>query len=149
MIVPFDDLVIVFDKDEVIDTVTVEKGPLRVAYNPGCGNFYRINGDFGANSVSVIAPIQIPFEDIITSDNKLNIQVQENTGNNVGRQSGLGNMYSDLPILQGQSTDQDSQVISYTFNKVRQKIARLGSKSSLSLYLLKSKKFSIECHFIV
>ena len=81
-------------------------------YNPGCGNLDRVNGDCGPNSVSVIAPIQIPFEVIIRSGNNINIQVQENTGNNVGGQSGFGKMNSNSSNLQGQSTDQDSQVIS-------------------------------------
>jgi len=41
-------------------------------------------------------------------------QSQENSGNNVGGQLGGdgGNMYSDSPILQGQSTEQDSIVVS-------------------------------------
>lgn len=97
-------------QDEVIDTVSVGKGPVRVAYNRGCGNLDMINGDFGANSVSDMVPIQIPFEDIIRSGNNINIQVQENSGNIAIGQSGNGNMYSDSPIFQGQSTEQDSQV---------------------------------------
>jgi hypothetical protein len=32
----------------------------------------------------------------------------ENSGNIAGGQSGAGNMYSDPPIFQGQSTEQDS-----------------------------------------
>ena len=43
----------------------------------------------------------------------MNIQVQENSGNNVGGQYGSdGNTYSDAPILQEQSTQQNSKVIS-------------------------------------
>lgn len=53
-----------------------------------------------------------PFERILGSGNNINMQVQENTGNNVGGQSGNGQMYSDSPILQEQSTEQDSSVIS-------------------------------------
>jgi hypothetical protein len=57
-------------------------------------------------------PIPPPFEGILGSGNNINLQVQENTGNNVGGQSGNGNMYSDSPIFQGESTNQDSQVVS-------------------------------------
>ena len=53
-----------------------------------------------------------PFEGILGSGNNINIQVQENSGNNVGGQSGSGETYSDSPILQGQSTKQDSNVVS-------------------------------------
>ena len=52
------------------------------------------------------------FEEILGSGNNINIQVQENSRNNVGSQSGgdNGNMYSDSPIHQRQSTNQDSSV---------------------------------------
>jgi hypothetical protein len=51
-----------------------------------------------------------PFEGILESGNNINIQVQENSGNNVGGQSGSDeSMYSDPPILQEQSTQQDSK----------------------------------------
>ena len=53
-----------------------------------------------------------PFEGILGSGNNLNIQVQKNSGNNVGAQSGFGGTYSDSPILQDQSTKQDSHVVS-------------------------------------
>jgi hypothetical protein len=53
-----------------------------------------------------------PFEGILGSGNNINMQAQENTGNNVGEQSGNGKMYSDSPIFQGQSTEQDSNVVS-------------------------------------
>ena len=53
-----------------------------------------------------------PFEGILGSGNNVNIQVQKNSGNNVDAQSGFGGMYSDSPIHQGQSTKQDSQVVS-------------------------------------
>ena len=54
-----------------------------------------------------------PFEGILASGNNINIQVQENTGNNVGGQSGEnGQMYSDSPIFEEQSTEQDSSVVS-------------------------------------
>ena len=54
-----------------------------------------------------------PFEGVLGSGNNINIQVQENTGNNVGGQSGEnGQLYLDSPIVQEQSTDQDSSVVS-------------------------------------
>jgi YVTN family beta-propeller protein len=53
-----------------------------------------------------------PFEGILGSGNNVNIQVQKNSGNNVGGQSGFGETYSDSPILQDQSTKQDSHVVS-------------------------------------
>ncbi|WP_415311070.1 PKD domain-containing protein [Candidatus Nitrosocosmicus sp. FF01] len=53
-----------------------------------------------------------PFSGIFGSGNNINIQVQENSGNNVGGQSGDDNMYSDSPILQDQSTEQNSSVVS-------------------------------------
>lgn len=53
------------------------------------------------------------FDGIVGSGNNVNIQVQENSGSNVGGQSGSGEgTYSDSPILQGQSTEQGSQVVS-------------------------------------
>jgi len=45
------------------------------------------------------------------SENNINIQVQENTGNNVGRQMVDENIYSDSPIHQWQSTEQHSSVV--------------------------------------
>ena len=53
-----------------------------------------------------------PFEGILGSGNNVNIQVQENSGNIAGGQSGLGETYSDSPILQDQSTKQSSNVVS-------------------------------------
>ena len=53
-----------------------------------------------------------PFEGILGSGNNINIQVQKNSGNNVGAQSGFGGTYSDSPILQDQLTKQDSHVVS-------------------------------------
>lgn len=55
-----------------------------------------------------------PFEGILGSGNNINIQVQQNSGNNAVGQAGSGNgqMYSDSPIFQGQSTEQDSSVVS-------------------------------------
>jgi len=57
-------------------------------------------------------PSPPPFEGILGSGNNINIQVQENSGNNAGGQSGGAELYSDAPILQSQSTEQDSTVIS-------------------------------------
>ncbi len=59
-------------------------------------------------------PSEPPIEGILGSGNNINVQVQENTGNNVGGQSGdgEGNMYSDSPIHQDQSTKQGSRVVS-------------------------------------
>jgi YVTN family beta-propeller protein len=53
-----------------------------------------------------------PFEGILGSGNNFNFQIQENSGNNVGGQYGNGQMYSDESIFQGQSTQQDSSVVS-------------------------------------
>ncbi len=53
-----------------------------------------------------------PFEGIVGSGNNVNIQIQENSGHNSGGQSGDANLYSDSPIFQGQSTEQDSKVVS-------------------------------------
>jgi YVTN family beta-propeller protein len=57
-------------------------------------------------------PSPPPFEGILGSGNNFNFQIQENSGNNVGGQSGNGQLYSDESIFQGQSTDQDSNVVS-------------------------------------
>lgn len=43
---------------------------------------------------------------------KHNYSVQKNSGNIVAEKSGLGVTYSDSPIHQGQSTEEDSQVLS-------------------------------------
>ena len=52
------------------------------------------------------------FEGMLGSGNNINLQSQDNSGNLAGGQSSFGGSYSDSPILQGQSTNQDSQVIS-------------------------------------
>ena len=57
-------------------------------------------------------PSPPPSEGILGSGNNVNIQVQENSGNSVAGQHGGGEIYSDSPIFQGQSTEQDTQVIS-------------------------------------
>jgi YVTN family beta-propeller protein len=58
-------------------------------------------------------PPEPPIEGIIGSGNNINIQAQENTGNNAVGQSDDGDhIHSDESIFQGQSTNQDSQVIS-------------------------------------
>ena len=63
--------------------------------------------------VSVIGTLLLSFERILGHGNNINTQVQVNSGNNAGRQSDAGNMYSGSPIFHGQSTEHDSQVISY------------------------------------
>ena len=64
-------------------------------------------------SITVNAENETPsFEGILGSGKNINIQVQENSGNIAGGQSDAGNMYSDSSIFQGQSTEQDSKVIS-------------------------------------
>ena len=105
------DTVSVIDQNNnVVDTIEVESDPISVAYNPGNGFMYVAN--LSSDTVSVIGTIT-PLEGIIGSGNNINIQVQENSGNNVGGQSGGdGNSYSDFPIFQGQSTSQDSSVVS-------------------------------------
>ncbi|VFJ14792.1 hypothetical protein [Candidatus Nitrosocosmicus franklandus] len=50
---------------------------------------------------------------IKSGNNIINIQVQESNGKNVaGQSSQNGQMYSDILILQEQSTEQDSSVVS-------------------------------------
>ncbi len=71
--------------------------------------------------VSVIGTLLLSFERTLGPGNNINTQVQVNSGNNAGPQSDAGNMYSGSPIFQGQSTEHDSQVISQTFNRIRQK----------------------------
>jgi hypothetical protein len=72
-------------------------------------------------SITVNAENETPsFEGILGSGKNINVQVQENSSNIAGGQSGAGNLYSDSPIFQGKSTEQDSQVISLTSNNVRQ-----------------------------
>jgi YVTN family beta-propeller protein len=61
-------------------------------------------------SESPPSPSQI--EGLLGSGNNFNFQIQENSGNNAGGQYGDGQMYSDESIFQGQSTDQDSSVVS-------------------------------------
>ena len=60
----------------------------------------------------IVPPPEPPLEGIIGSGNNINIQVQENSGNNADAQSGDGDIYSDSPMFQSQSSKQDSQVIS-------------------------------------
>ncbi len=52
------------------------------------------------------------IEGVLGSGNNVNIHIQENSGNNGGGQYGNGQMYSDESIFQGQSTAQDSSVVS-------------------------------------
>jgi len=72
---------------------------------------------------SVTITVVSSFEGIVGFGNNVYIQIQDNTGSNVGGPSGDNNrnMYSGGPIHQGQSTEQDSHIISQTFNKFRQK----------------------------
>jgi len=64
-------------------------------------------------SITVNAENETPsFEGIHGSGKNINVQIQENSGNNADAQSDDGNMYSDSPIFQSQSSKQDSQVIS-------------------------------------
>ena len=64
-------------------------------------------------AITVNAENETPsFEGIRGSGKNINVQVQENSGNIAGGQSGAGNLYSDSPIFQGKSTDQEGQVIS-------------------------------------
>lgn len=57
-------------------------------------------------------PPEPPFNDILYSGNNVNIQIQQNSGNNAGGQSDYGGTYSDSSLQQAQSTEQDSQVVS-------------------------------------
>lgn len=81
-----------------------------MAYNPVNGFRYVANID--SDTVSVIEPIQLPLAEIISSGNNINVQLQENTGNDAGGQLGNGNSHSDENIFQGQSVNQDSSVVS-------------------------------------
>ena len=101
---------VIDQNNEVVDTVTVGDAPWAVAYNPG--NEYMYVTNIQSDTVSVIGTILPTFKGIFSSSNYINIQVQENSGNNVGGQSGDGVSYSDSPIHQGQSTNQDSSVVS-------------------------------------
>lgn len=68
----------------------------------------------GSNDVSVIGEISISLEGIFGSGNNINIQIQQNTGNIVtGPASSDGSSsYADESIFQGQSTCQNSNVVS-------------------------------------
>ncbi len=101
---------VIDQNNDVVDTVTVGDFPFAIAYNPGNEHLYVVNEV--SDTVSVIGMITSSFEGILVSGNNINIQVQENAGNNVGGQSGFGGSYSDSPIHQGQSTNQDSSVVS-------------------------------------
>ena len=74
---------------------------------------YVANQD--SDTVSVIGVQSQPFEGLVDSGNNINIQVQKNSGNNVGGQSGNGVSYPDSSIYQGQSTKQQSGVVSWEF----------------------------------
>ena len=62
---------------------------------------------------SSIPPTQ-PIEGIICLENNINIQVRENTGRNIIGQSSSsdGSSYSNKSIFQGQSVNQNSNVVS-------------------------------------
>jgi len=103
----------------VVDTITIESQPWGLAYNPSNGYMFVTN--YGLGTVSIIGETKpnVPpsvgdiLEGSVGSGNNINIQVQENCGNNAGGQaSGDGEMYSDSPIFQEQSTKQDSSVVS-------------------------------------
>ncbi len=99
--------------NEVIDTVNVGDFPFSITYNGGNKYLYVVNSwEPGAGTVSVIGTLIPPFSGILGSGNKINIQSQENSGDIVGGQPGFGGTYSDSPILQGQTTEQDSQLVS-------------------------------------
>jgi hypothetical protein len=69
--------------------------------------------NLGLCTVSINWSIPPPSEDVIGFSNNINIHVQENSGNDAGGLSGgNGEMYSDSTISQGQSTKQDSSVVS-------------------------------------
>ena len=103
--------VLVIDQNNiVVDTIAVGTFPSGVAFNAGNSNMYVASS--GSNLVFVIGDTSPQFEGIIGSGNNINIQVQENSGNNAGGQSGSGDNNSDSPIHQGQSTEQNSHVVS-------------------------------------
>ena len=99
--------------NEVIDTVNVGDFPFSITYNGGNKYLYVVNSwEPGAGTVSVIGTLIPPFSGIPGSGNNINIQSQENSGDIVGGQPSFGGTYSDSPILQGQTTEQDSQLVS-------------------------------------
>jgi hypothetical protein len=64
-------------------------------------------------SITVNAENETPsFDGILGSGKNIDVQVQENSGNIADGQSDAGNLYSDSPIFQGKSTEQEGQVIS-------------------------------------
>ena len=104
---------IINQDNEVIDTVNVGDFPFSITYNGGNKYLYVVNSwEPGAGTVSVIGTLIPPFSGILGSGNNINIQSQENSGDIVGGQPGFGGTYSDSPILQGQTTEQDSQLVS-------------------------------------
>ena len=108
-----DSVTVIVQDNEVIDTVNVGDFPFSITYNGGNKYLYVVNsGEPGAGTVSVIGTLIPPFSGILGSGNKINIQSQENSGDIVGGQPGFGGTYSDSPILQGQTTEQDSQLVS-------------------------------------
>ena len=94
----------------MVDTIPVGTFPSGVAFNAGNGNVYVASA--GSDAVFVIGKTSLPIDGINSSGNNINIQIQKNSGNNIGGQSGFGGTYSDSPIHQGQSTNQDSSVVS-------------------------------------
>jgi hypothetical protein len=76
----------------------------------GGGVLEQPSTDQETAAISEPLPPFPPLEGITGSGNNINIQVQENTGNNVLGQSG-DKSYPQESIFQGQSSHQDSNVV--------------------------------------
>ena len=81
---------VINQNNKVVGTVEVGDFSFAMTYYSGNGYIYVAN--FESDTVSVIGVTPAPVEGIIDSGNNKNIQIQENTGNNVGGQ--IGNSYS-------------------------------------------------------
>ena len=101
---------IIDQNNVVVDIIPVGIFPSGIAFSEGNGNMYVASA--GLDAVFVIGETSLPINGIKGSGNNINIQVQENFGNDIGGQSGLEGTYSDSPIHQGQSANQDSSVVS-------------------------------------
>ena len=101
---------IIDQNNVVVDIIPVGIFPSGIAFSEGNGNMYVASA--GLDAVFVIGETSLPINGIKGSGNNINIQVQENFGNDIGGQSDLGGTYSDSPIHQGQYANQDSSVVS-------------------------------------
>ena len=93
-------ITVIDKKNVVIDTIAAGSVPAGMTFYAGCGNMNVSNSpSYTVRVIGIISPIPI-LEGLLTS------------GNNVCWQSSDGNRYSESPIYQGQSTEEDSSVVS-------------------------------------